>query len=452
MISVLNRQRLLNGSNSLFLVGIFLLALACGSTKNTTQPPVVDDPDPPVVDVPDVTVDVTPDDTIEIEQPDLNPIEDRVGPQTSMRLALLLPLGAEDYYTSDYTFTGDEEKFIQFYQGALLALNEMRLRNVHVLVETIDTKSGGDPFQLLDQFKPDIVLGAYEGKMIKELARWAKENRTIAISPWRSSSSVADDNPYFVQISPTLDQYLHALAKYVSKNYSDNQVVLIGKDDDKDRELLAKVQNFKQDALLNTSASPWKEFYLDPEDFEADKISEIEWGPLEELFNKSGRTVFLVPHYRSKAWIKDAINKIAAVKDLNKLTVFGMSNWMDMEDISFSQRIFLDLHLPVFQQIDHRNAEVKYLDRTYLNEYSMLPTSEEAYLGYDLVQFITQAWRQHGENAILESSRKAYKGKTLELDIQPIYRAAEDMNVDYFQNVLIQMYRYTKDGLRLSTY
>jgi len=184
---------------------------------------------------------------------------------------------------------------------------------------------------------------------------------------------------------------------------------------------------------------------------EAEEAADIDWEPLESLFSKSNRSIFVIPHYRNKSWIKDAVNKIAGVKDLNKLTIYGMSNWMDIEDISFSQRIFLDLHLPVYQNVDHNKAEIKFIDRTYLSRYKMLPTSEEAYVGYDVVNFITKSWMNHGQNAIIESSRSVHQGNTVQFDIQPIYRGNGDFNVDYFQNVLIQMYRYTEGGLRLSS-
>jgi len=344
----------------------------------------------------------------------------------------------DSYYPSTTALSPEQERFVQFMNGLNMSLQKTDARiDVHI----IDSEQE-DVISALDRISPDMVLGTYSGSVIKNVARWAKDNETITISPWRSSTSATADNEYFVQINPTLDQYVFALADFVDEQFQDQQIVIVGKDEKTDAKQLQQLADYKK----SQGGTPWKEFYLDPQAFEPDEDGEIDWEPLENLFIGNDKTVFVVPHYRDKKWIGEALNKIASVKDRKKLAIVGMANWKDMQQISYSQRIFLDLHIPVYQHVNYQDAEIRYFLRSYLAAYNMLPTSDYAYLGYDLADFVVKHWMEHGKDMMAHIINNPYQLQTTALNIQPIFRGVESVSPDYYQNVNIGIYKYSSDG------
>ena len=369
------------------------------------------------------------------------------GVQTGLHVGVLLPLVAKDYYPGDKPLTDHTERMLNFYQGMLLGFEQMQAQGFDVYIEAFDTKRDLDRMESIltevEASKAQMLIGGYQTKNIKALAQWAKEHKTLVISPWRSSSTVTSENPFFVQINPTLDLYLEAITQHLILHFNQDEVILVGKRDDRVLKRIEKIQDLK--AEMTPSADQAYKVYVPDNNLE-------DMEPEDFLPLVSGhRKVFVLPFTSNLDYVSSFISKLTAANP-NRTgdIVIGMPNWYSDKNLSYGELIAHNVRIPLLQYVDHTSVAVTAFVKKFYDRYAMIPKHDDAFKGYDIAMYVSRAFRDYGTDMLIQQEGQRIEMSTMSFNMNR-HRSAtpsgeQYQDIDFFVNRAIEMRAFTDAG------
>lgn len=155
------------------------------------------------------------DETINVAAPENN---------KTIRIAFLLPFML-DLEKEDKT----KERFIDFYSGALLALQEAKQKGISLEVYTFDTGNSEDKIKEIlghSELKTvDLIIGPAFSSHIPLVADFAKEHKINTLIPFSSKVPNLEKNPYLLQFNPGQEAELKTINKLVNEKLTNMNVI-----------------------------------------------------------------------------------------------------------------------------------------------------------------------------------------------------------------------------------
>lgn len=144
--------------------------------------------------------------------------------KSPIRIAFLLPFMLE----TDKSDTSNQ-RFIEFYSGALLAINEAKEFGVSYEIYTYDTgKSEEKMSEVLqnDELKKvDLIIGPAYTQQIQLVSNFALKYKINTLVPFSSKVYDVNINPYLLQFNPGLDIQVQFMAQILNKEYKDKDII-----------------------------------------------------------------------------------------------------------------------------------------------------------------------------------------------------------------------------------
>lgn len=125
----------------------------------------------------------------------------------SLRIALMLPFQIEQVTNRD-----EQSKMIEYYEGFLMAVQEIKRQGTSVDLYTFDAKNTSTVKALLEKDimrDVDLIIGPTNAEQVALVADFAKKNKIRFVIPFTSRSNVVYNNPYVYQIN-TPQSYLYS--------------------------------------------------------------------------------------------------------------------------------------------------------------------------------------------------------------------------------------------------
>lgn len=455
MISVQSRLQPLNGNSlrgfSIALVLFMLLTSSCKTKQVKYRPNESNKPKQEVVNRP-VVKDTEP------EKPKENKPDEQIesteyidrfaGPQNMANISMLIPFNAKSYYTGGEKLSNESERFLNFYQGFLIGIKKLESEGLTTNLKVYDTKKNKETFiqklERIDEKNTNIVIGSYHTSNIRSLAEWSKENKVLTVSPWKSSPTVSTDNPYFFQVSPTLDMIFEFIVDHVDKSYNSANVVVVGRDNAKEKALVDKVINIKNNKI--NISTDYKSLIL------PSSVQGMTPELIQPVINTRGTTVMIVPNYKSETFVQAFLARLAVAGVDQKVVVYGMPQWLDFSSLSYGQLSNLNVRLPLDQYVDPTSYQIKDFNRQYFDRYGMIPTDNEAYKGYDIALFVGRGYKDFGSEMLLEKDGSKDDLSTLSISVDrnvPILSSGSEdpSKINFFENKTIQMCEFNDHGI-----
>ncbi|MEL6390161.1 MAG: hypothetical protein AAFQ02_08345 [Bacteroidota bacterium] len=452
MISAPNRLRLSNGSSLMLALGMVLF-MGCASSSSVSKRPKVITPDRSTTkEVEEIPTRV---DTIswtfvpESETPPIS-AESRVesfrldkSVKERYRVALLLPMRLE---TVQPNLDANNRKFAEFYAGFKLAAEG--ISNVNLDIKTYYTNRDLNTLdrilQDLEFYNPDLVIGSYESEVIKRTAEWGRENRVPVISPWLSSTKVAEDNVFYLQLRPSITSYYEEMLRHINDNYEGSEVVLLGREE-QDATKNRILRRLQEELSPTPLANVYQELYVEEEELmEGDSI-------FYEAF-ELGAKAFVLPHYsssRDDRYVYSCLRKLYAEQAEREFTVYTMPILLRSERIDLNMLKNLNTRTIEFRFPDQRDPEIQQIRENYYRTYGWLP-GDDAYYGYDLLQFIALGLEEHGQYFHYYMAGQTIDLSQMKIHIEPYFKDENEMlddrsRPDFMSNRHLYVIAYEND-------
>lgn len=301
---------------------------------------------------------------------------------STVDVAMFLPFGGVEVSAG--------KKFLEFYQGALLALEDLKHKGVSVNMSLYSTSRSVDEVRNIiwsqDFGDPDIIIGPVYEENMGPAVEYAQRNGIVMISPLGVVEST--QSPVLYQMAPDPSNKYDKLKELFIPGRNVIYITTPNKD--------VEIENYVKPLLPHgykhveyTSA------------MRADK------GALERalgnLVDPNGDNLFVISCTNEQ--VTDRIladissyhwNLAARSQMSGNVSVLGGSGWSEFGKIIDNALFFkLNVCYLAFYHADRGSDVVKDFDRRFVSAYGNLP-SVYAYRGYDAVKLFGEAVRLPG--------------------------------------------------------
>lgn len=289
-------------------------------------------------------------------------------------LSLLLPF--ED--------TPGDTGFIEFYQGLLLAAEQMKREGMQAVVQVYDWDEETTD-QLLSSHaldKSHVIIGPVYSPDIGTALAYFRDSDTKIISPLDSRSEVwISSFANFFQVQPPLDVQQEALLKYLEPHQASVWVI-----SEEGEQLVAPGIR----RLLDKNVISYRNFSYDV--LKGREVTE----QLKHLLEDNPRNQIIIAS-QNQAFVSDAIRNLHLLSAYEQVPIelFGLSRWYGFNTLDLTALHELQVVLPLSAYVDYTQEHVKEFVSRYRDLFHSEPTPF-AFQGYDVASFFLQALYQYG--------------------------------------------------------
>ena len=151
----------------------------------------------------------------------------------------------------------------QYYAGVKMALNLLNEEDIALNVTVLDAESDNFDVKLQQTRDADVIIGPKERGQLATAAQYGKNNGIPVVSPWLSSTKVTSNNPYYIQLKPSLKKHMDKIVRHVKENFSDEQVFLLGRKNRKDLSMMRYIQNVADALTRGSEEKPFQEYFIE---------------------------------------------------------------------------------------------------------------------------------------------------------------------------------------------
>lgn len=301
------------------------------------------------------------------------------------KVALLIPFMLEE---ADSISLGDPASlrlpseyesldFIQFYEGALLAIDSLSKAGGNFKVYVFDADAGDHVTktrrilansQMADM---DLIIGPFFAKSFELVASFAASHSIPVVNPLTQRSEILEENPYIFKVQPSDWSQYNETARYIANNFV-NANVLIFKRNNEENKSMATAFKTSLTNLSSGNISIKEAIYS--QSFDAGLFSNLVMG-------KKNIVIMLTS---DKALLPALLRKLNDARGKYDITLFGLPEWENLE-LDNHYLLNLDTHLFNAWFVDYSQPHVKKFISSFNERYKAEPEQEElAYLGYDV--------------------------------------------------------------------
>ncbi len=432
-----------------------------GQTIRIPLPQAVDQPERPSDTIPSDTLTMLPSDTLpEPYMYDELAIRHH-DPSRTYRVAFLIPFQFEEQEPLDSLLadvrserrrsriieryrieerTPQSVHFLEFFQGALLAIDSLRKTGMELEVRFYDTERSMDRTleilmqQEMEEF--DLFIGPFYTFNVEIAGEFAERHRIPLVTPFYNELDLVGENPYLFQVSPSLEQEYREASKLVASKHRYN-IVYVREQDTLDLE---------QHALFKELIFQGFDDYRPSEPVVFKEVVHQMAGSGEIIHSLSpDRKNLVVVPTRNEALASRIISYLFyQLKDYD-IEVLGGPFWTEFSSIDY--RYFHELNLIFYSSfwVDHHDEKVLGYLADFRNHYLNEPLSTTrkganyGILGYDITFYFMDALRRFGPGFILQLEQFSTG------QVQIPYRFRRVTSYGGFENTSLQFYQFTPE-------
>lgn len=296
---------------------------------------------------------------------------------------------------------------VEFYQGVLVALDSISTEKVKFELLVFDTK-GQDSlatFNILSNSTlktVDLIIGPLYASNFEKTAKFAGQHNIPIVSPVKLNNKALLGNENVFKIVSSRTSSINQIVRLVTDSFS------------RDHLLAIQYQNNQESALVDTYIKEYNAAILRKNDTSryspvkkvvVSKSDDI----LLHLKSNSNNVVFLPT--TNSTFITNLFT--ALITRLNSkeysdciVTLIGLEEWMQFEniDIEYFQR--LNVHLAVNQFVDYEDESTKMVVKKYYEKTETYPTNN-SFLGFDIASYFGSNFIKSG--SVFSSETNANK-------------------------------------------
>lgn len=279
--------------------------------------------------------------------------------------------------------------FIEFYEGALLAIDSLSRAGMQVRVLVFDADAGEQVSKTRtiltnpEMAAVDLIIGPFFARSFELVSDFAASHSIPVVNPLSQRAEILDSNPYVFKVQPSAWSQYNATAAYISENYPDANVVIVRRNTD---------ENSSMASLLKTGLDKNSGGSLAVKDVVYNPLSDA--GIFSNLAEKKKNVILLLTS--DKALLPALLRKINDAREKYNITLFGLPEWEDLE-IDHRYLLNLDTHLYRPWFVDYSREPVKKFVESFNGRYKTDPGLDKgAFLGYDITLFFLNMLYNYG--------------------------------------------------------
>jgi LysM repeat protein/ABC-type branched-subunit amino acid transport system substrate-binding protein len=302
----------------------------------------------------------------------------------------------------DAQFANKTNVALQFYEGALLAIDSLKKLklNAKIFVYDIDDRDSMTITNILK--KPelssmDLMIGPLYGSSFLPIAAYAKEHGIAIVSPFTQVNKILFNNPYVSKVSPSATLQVEQMAVFVVDTFKTQNIILVNNSNPKELSFYTAFKLKANAELIKAGMLP------------ADSVKEAYGlGGVQSLLSSSKVNVIVLPS-NNQSYITEFISKLNVMKERYNIVLFGLPSWMNFDNLDFEYLNNLSLHIPANTFIDYKDNCTKNFVKAYRAKYK---TEPEIYVfqGFDVAYCFISSLQNEGSGFLKNLALAKYQG------------------------------------------
>lgn len=466
MISAQNHPQRSSGSKYLFLSIVFIFTwFGCSQKIRTTT--VQTKPqtakiykadstrsDMPVVKKPDTIVwtDVS-EKYVPIRQPvkkspviRKQPVNPEAGFKDTYSVKLYIPLNSSQYSANSLV----DNRFVQFYTGMLLALEDLENEGGSFRINVEDT--GENNFDIKKSWSSaneediDLIIGPFEREDLKYIATEAARKNVVVVSPWQTSTKIAAQNPYYIQLKPNLKEHFKRMVEHACLNFGPGQVMVVTHAGQEG----ISWYNFMNEVCTGQFGTTEKlrHYTVHKDSLIAPNTAFV------NVFRNNPPQAVILPYYsfNDEQKLYEVVRRLIVDKGLHKVTLYAMPLFLESDKIDFEFYSSFHTRIAISDFVDEQNYKVRQFKRKYYELFGEL-CGPDALKGYDVMMFVGKNLAEHGTNfqQAITGNKQVYLQTQIDLHET---KGESDTNTDsagfdFYENKHISIIEFRNSGFEI---
>ncbi len=356
-----------------------------------------------------------------------------------IKVALLLP-----FMTNEPRPSSNTQRFIEYYEGMLLAVDSLRNSGCSIELSVFDTDNGTKKIKEIlkeDALKEaNLIIGAVQNDQIAPVAEFAEKNNIKYVIPFTSKNDDVLSNANIFQVN-TPHSYLYAKASQASCDlFANDNIILLKVPGTEEKADFIKALK----AEMKQRNISWRELTYSADTFPVE---------MEAMLSKDKRSVIIPTSGSLEALskFKSPLRMLAETKPEFNITMFGYPEWQTYTNECLDDFFALNTYIYSFFYADNLSPEVSNFYSKYKTWYSknlinIFP--KYGILGFDTGMFFFDAVRKYGANFENNLGNIHYKGIQTCFDFERVNNWGGFINTSTFIVHYQSDYNVTRSEVR----
>jgi len=332
--------------------------------------------------------------------------------QQPLKIAFLLP-----YMTNSDKQDSGNDRFVDFYAGALLAINEAKQKGISFDIYAYDTEKSEDKIsEVLTNNKAslssaDLIIGPAYSNQVQFVSDFARENKINAVIPFSSKVYDISYNPYLFQFNPSNEISVDFMADHIESQYRNAKILFLNLPD-------VSITDDGYDFSLNLQRK-LTEKKISFEEKEMDSPDQI-----QNLIasNKKTLIIFNTDKYSMAGNYMKAIGNYASD---DKITVYTQYSWPAIKSKSYKT-----ISVSPFKSLKNEAGYNNY-QQLFAQYFDWSPSTVNPrfdLLGYDIINFFINQIVNSGAQFNMEPKLQALPGIQSQIKFERLNNESGYMN------------------------
>ncbi|MCA1756954.1 MAG: LysM peptidoglycan-binding domain-containing protein [Bacteroidales bacterium] len=290
--------------------------------------------------------------------------------------------------------------FLEFYEGALIAIDDLRRRGLTVELSVFDTRADINTVRnllndgVLDN--SDLVIGPVYNDNVRLVAEYLRSRRMPVVSPLAAmNSGVLNRNPYLFKVQPSRDVVESAMARTIA-DYYDHNIIFVHNDSAYNREASSSFRRkIVRELRYRVPADDirMKEIFFMSRSVISDKINIIDHAMRRDQTN------LIVLASDNEAVMSEVLGNVHSLSKRYKIKVIGYPEmrWLSNLDPSYFYDLGIAHHTPGW--VDYNRPGIKEFIGRYRELFKTEPhLMSYAWQGYDIAFYFISGVALNGSD------------------------------------------------------
>jgi len=301
-----------------------------------------------------------------------------------IKIAFLLPFMLEQDKTD-----ASNERFIEFYAGSLIAIEEAKNKGISFEIYTYDTEKSEEKIKEVltnSELKTmDFIVGPAFSNQISFVAEFAKEHKINTLIPFSSKVPDIENNAYLFQFNPGKDVELKFSTEILLERYKNAHIVFAE---------IEGISNYDEGELWCKALE--KEMIVNGKSFSKLKMQNSENVDFKRVLKKTEKNIVIF-NTDKFAYINPFISNLRSATNEFDIILFEQFSWRNQDKI-IPQNIFISPFSSKLNTLKLNEFNLNYTK--YFGKNGSKSSPRYDLLGYDLSNYFITLMNKYGSKFI----------------------------------------------------
>ncbi len=306
--------------------------------------------------------------------------------EKTFKIAILLP------FDLGSGFTSKAKSAYYFYQGAMVAIEELKQEAMSSDVYFYDTHDGINTIlQKPELQEMDLIVGPLYASDFSKVAVFALENKIPIVCPFSDNIACIKNNPMVFKATASKQAELIEMANTIKQNFKNQNIIYINPTNRRDSSVQGAVNKYLLSELKKEKIA-YQTIFMD----------NIEQLPKYLQTNDKN---LIISTSSASSEIQSLINSIKRYKSAREqdslsipvIQVLGLNKWNAIKEINSKDLSEINFHYLDQNYFHSGNAATSSIKARITQKYMSEPTSV-AYQGYDITYYFMKNLLKYGKN------------------------------------------------------